>query len=495
MLISDSGVFWDVERLGLAGAVETADGKTVSYRDLIDWADRIVADCPARSLVAIRCTFTPAALAAYLGCLRRGLVPLLLDRDMPDDQVAEILQRYQIAFLWDDSNPNSVTHGVTHGVTHDVTHGVTHDVTHGGDFSRVADVSPTLHPDLAVLVCTSGSSGRPRCVRLSYANITSNAAAIASYLNLTPADRPLLTLPWSSAFGLSVIHSHWAVGATVLLPAGSIVERSFWDQFRTRAATSLAGVPFTFAQLKRLRLERLNLPSLRLLLQAGGRLSPELVQYFADLGQELGYRFFVMYGQTEATARMAYLQPELAAFKPTSIGRPIPGGTLTVRDSNGRPQTEPGQVGELFYRGPNVMLGYADSAADLALGSVNDGEIGTGDLGYCDADGDFYVAGRLTRFVKLEGKRIHLDALEQTLHDWGYEALAVGDDSQVTVAVRPLREAAEPMDQLKSRLASHFRVTHQWFILQRLLEIPYLSNGKVDYWSFAARHARAAHAQ
>lgn len=465
--MSDRLPFWCCERFGPEEAVRVADGRAISYTELLSLADQFVSAYPPRCLVAIRCTASPESLAVYLGCLRKRIVPLLLDRELPADQAAEVAQRFQVAAIWDESR----------------------------GWQSTNSTSPGLHPDLAVLLLTSGSTGRPRCVRLSYTNLDSNAQTISAYLELTSEDRPLLTLPWSSAFGLSIVHSHWAVGARQLLTNATLVEREFWDQFRAQGATSLAGVPFTFAQLKRLRLERLQLPSLRLLLQAGGRLSPELVQYFADLGQQLGFRLYVMYGQTEATARMAYLQPEKATLKPTSIGRAIPGGTLTVRDENGQPLLEPERVGELFYRGPNVMLGYADTTADLALGSITNGEIATGDLGYCDKDGDFYVAGRLSRFVKLEGKRVHLDAIEETLNAWGYEALAVGDDSQVTVAVRSRTTDASSLAELKQRLAAHFRVNQVWFKLKDLLAIPYLANGKVDYWSFAARHARTAHAE
>jgi acyl-CoA synthetase (AMP-forming)/AMP-acid ligase II len=411
------------------------------------------------------------------------MVPLLLDRDLPAEQVADAVRRFQISAIWDGPSADLGKSAGEGTRTSDVVWQLTgHD-------------SPPLNPNLALLLLTSGSTGRPRCVRLSYTNLAANARSIAAFQELSPSDRPLLTLPWSSAFGLSVVNSHWGVGGTLLLSEATMIQREFWDQFRGQAATSLAGVPFTFAQLKRLQLERLGLPTLRMLLQAGGRLSPELVQFFADLGQQLGYRLFVMYGQTEATARMAYLDPALATVKPTSIGRPIPGGELLVRDHHGKILTESGQVGELFYRGPNVMLGYADSADDLTLDCVNGGEIGTGDLGYRDEQGDYFVAGRLSRFVKLEGKRVHLDAIEQALRDWGFEALAVGDDTQVIAAVRSTATSNYSLDEIKRRLAAHFRVSYLWFSVQRLVEIPYLPNGKVDYWRFAALHSRSDHVE
>jgi len=464
----ESERFWQFERFASAPAVIAGDGRAITYDQLQVWADQLAAPLPARSLVGIVCHRCPAAVAAYLGCLRRGIVPLLLDRELPKPQVTELVQRFRLAAVWDPLETESFASELPPPA-----------------WAATDQSSPPLHPELGLLLTTSGSTGQPRCVRLSYENLQSNASAIRSALQLTFADQSLLSLPWSSAYGLSVLHSHWAAGGAVVLGQHSPVQREFWELFRQTSATNMAGVPVTFEQLARLRFNRMSLPSLRLLTQAGGKLGSELVQQFAGWGEAMGFRFVVMYGQTEATARMAFLRPEAAAQKPSSIGRAIPGGHLHVLNEEGRAVTEPMSEGELHYAGPNVMLGYADAAADLALGSTVTQPMATGDLGYFDADGDYYVTGRKARFVKPEGKRIHLDAVEALLARWGYHGLAAGDDSRMHIAVVPAEADLVPA-QLQQRLAEELRIHHQWIEVRLWSQIPRLPSGKVNYPALAA---------
>jgi acyl-CoA synthetase (AMP-forming)/AMP-acid ligase II len=189
---------------------------------------------------------------------------------------------------------------------------------------------------------------------LSHTNLITNAAAIGDYLDIRETDRAATTLPMSYCYGLSVIHSHLLRGAGLILTDHSVVDDQFWTLFRRHRGTTFAGVPYTFELLERIGFDTMDLPHLRYLTQAGGRLSPERVRRFAELGQRRGWQLFVMYGATEATARMAYLPPELAATRPTAIGRPIPGGSFSlepVDDWDDDPE-----VGELVYRGPNVTV-------------------------------------------------------------------------------------------------------------------------------------------
>ena len=187
-----------------------------------------------------------------------------------------------------------------------------------------------VHDDLALLLSTSGSTGSPKLVRLSYRNLCSNAAAIADYLDIRETDRAATTLPMSYCYGLSVIHSHLLRGAGLILTDRSVVDDEFWQLFRTHRGTAFAGVPYTFELLERLGAQALDLPHLRYLTQAGGRMPPGRVRQFAELGRQQGWDLFVMYGATEATARMAYLPPQLASSHPTAIGNPIPGGAFRI---------------------------------------------------------------------------------------------------------------------------------------------------------------------
>jgi acyl-CoA synthetase (AMP-forming)/AMP-acid ligase II len=268
-----------------------------------------------------------------------------------------------------------------------------------------ATQSRQLHPDLALLLSTSGSTGSPKLVRLSDHNLSSNARAIGSYLELTPDDCGITSLPLHYCYGLSVLHSHLAAGASVVLTDASVVDPCFTDALQAQRVTNMAGVPHTFELLERAGPDRLHVPTLRFLTQAGGRMAPERVEEWVDRAERWDAKFFAMYGQTEATARMAYLPPEIARRRPSAIGRPIPGGCLELRPVEGLPDG----VGELVYRGPNVMLGYATADADLAMGATL-AELPTGDIGRFHADdGVFEFVGRRSRFVKPFGVRVDLD--------------------------------------------------------------------------------------
>ena len=339
-----------------------------------------------------------------------------------------------------------------------------------------------LHPDLAVLLATSGSTGSPKLVRLSHRNIESNASAISDYLRLTPADRAITSLPLHYSYGLSVLNSHLSAGASVVLTDFSVVDGCFWNLFRSTGATSFAGVPHTFDLLDRVGFESLPLPTLRYVTQAGGRMAPGTVRRYAEHGARSGWELYVMYGQTEATARMAYLPPHLATTHPETIGVPIPGGSLTVDSPDAR------GVGELVYRGDNVMLGYAEGPADLALAETVS-ELRTGDLGRVTESGMYEVVGRKSRFVKVFGLRIDLDSVERQLADCGFNAACTGDDTGLMIAVEAPGDATRASEILIRDLGlprSHIHV-------HRTDRLPRLSGGKADYATLRANaQAQAA---
>ncbi|SMD17938.1 non-ribosomal peptide synthetase, partial [Lentzea albidocapillata] len=327
-----------------------------------------------------------------------------------------------------------------------------------------------LHAELALLLSTSGTTGSPKLVRLSADNLAANAASIGSYLDIRETDRAVTSLPLHYCYGLSVVNSNLARGAGLVLTGRSVIEPEFWDLVRSQGVTSLHGVPHTFRLLDGIGFESMDLPSLRYVTQAGGRLAPEDVVRYAELGAARGWRFFVMYGQTEATARMAYLPPELAASHPSAIGVAIPGGKLRIDD------------GELVYSGPNVMLGYAHAPEDLALGRTTF-ELRTGDLGV-ESHGLFSVTGRKNRFVKPFGLRVDLDQVERSLAADGLRAACTGDDSGLVVAVLGDADRAARLIRAQTGLpATAVRA-------YAATSIPLLSNGKVDYRAVAAPSGR-----
>lgn len=330
-----------------------------------------------------------------------------------------------------------------------------------------------LHDDLALLLSTSGSTGSPKLVRLSHTNLVSNATAIAEYLDIRETDRAATTLPMSYCYGLSVIHSHLLRGAALILTDRSVVDEQFWDLFRRCGGTSFAGVPYTFELLERIAFDAMELPSLRYVTQAGGKMAPDRVKRFAELAQRRGWDLFVMYGATEATARMAYLPPQLALSRPTAIGRPIPGGSLALEPLDDWPEDN---VGELVYRGDNVMMGYARGPEDLSLGKSVD-TLHTGDVARRAPDGLYEVIGRTSRFVKVYGLRIDLQRLESTLRARGMTTFCTCDDEHLVVAAAGRHDAHD----VQRAVADVTGVPTCSVRAVRVDELPLLPSGKPDY--------------
>jgi hypothetical protein len=276
----------------------------------------------------------------------------------------------------------------------------------------------------------------------------------------------------SYCYGLSVVHSHLLRGAGLVLTEHSVVDDEFWELFRRHRGTALAGVPYTFELFERLGAETLDLPHLRYVTQAGGQMPPERVRRFAGLGLRQGWELFVMYGSTEASARMAYLPPQLASTHPCAIGMPIPGGSITVEPHDG---WDDEAVGELVYRGPNVMMGYAHRPDDLALGKTVDA-LHTGDIARRGSDGLYEVIGRSSRFVKMYGLRIDLQHVEATMRDHGVTAFCTDADDCLAVAA-----AGHDQGEVQRVAAAAAGLPAGAVRAVAVPELPILPSGKPDY--------------
>lgn len=395
-------MIWDLQKYGERTAVRDEHGASLTYGALDREGRRIAAAAGRRCLAFILCRNQLGALAGYTGFLNAGVVPLLLNSRMDGEALAELLERYRPACLWvpeDMADAFPDTDPVCRALGCCLLR------------TRYGEGYP-LHPDLALLLTTSGSTGSPKLVRQSRQNILSNARSIVQYLALDGQERPITTLPMHYTYGLSIINSHLLVGAEILLTERSILQKAFWTFFRERGATSFGGVPYTYDMLDMLHFSRMDLPTLRTMTQAGGKLPPALHRKFAEDARAAGRRFVVMYGQCEATARMGYLPPEKAVEKCGSMGIAIPGGTFRLIDADGREIHTPGVTGELLYEGPNVTLGYAERGEDLAKGDERHGVLQTGDMARFDEDGYFYITGRKKRFLKIYGNRVNLDEVD-----------------------------------------------------------------------------------
>lgn len=433
---------FNLDRAGLA--VITGDGTEVSYAELKAKTDLLAQKMRERSLVFCLCSNTLDSLVGYVACLNHGVVPLMLDARIDNALLARFLEIYDPDYIWRPSE--------------------------SGGYELVARESKrqvVLHPDLALLLTTSGSTGSPKLVRQSYKNIQANTASIVEYLKLDSTERPITTLPMNYTYGLSIINSHLAVGATILLTDKTLMQRDFWNFFTAQGATSFGGVPYTYEMLDKLMFFRRKLPSLRTMTQAGGKILPSLHQKFAEYAAREGKNFVVMYGQAEATARMSYLPPDRALDKVGSMGIPIPGGRFEIVD------------GELVYYGDNVTMGYAECAEDLAKGDERNGRLVTGDMARVDEDGFYYIVGRKKRFLKIYGNRVNLDETERLIKDKfrDMDCACGGVDDKMKIYVT----GESKMDDVRDFVAEKTHINFVAFSVVHLSEIPKNASGKTLY--------------
>ena len=406
-----------------------------------------------RRLVHLPLVADPAVVTAYLAVLLAGHVPLVT----PERSEA-VAGHYR-------PDLRLAANGRFHTISMDAQH--------------------LLHPDLALLMSTSGSTGSPKLVRLSHENLLSNSEAIISALGLTPADRAITSLPLHYCYGLSVLHSQLVAGGTVVLRQRSFAQPDVRDVLVRFGVSVLATTPHLIDLLDVQGVLTADLPDLRLVTQAGGALPAHRVRDIAALGRARGWALAVMYGQTEATARMAVLPPAYATRHPDAVGWPVSGSSFfldtTVPEATGGPDP----VGELILAGPGVMLGYAESSDDLALGRMQD-VLRTGDLARISQDGLVRIVGRRTDWTKVMGIRIDLGHVERRLRGAGFDTCVTGADRQLQVTYRAndRREAARVVDVVTAVSGLGRSVIS----VEAVAELPRLSSGKVDRLSCAARH-------
>jgi acyl-coenzyme A synthetase/AMP-(fatty) acid ligase len=445
------------------------DGGRCSYAAL----EREVADFqavfPECGVVFCLCNNDLPSLRIYLAGLEGAAVALLLPGTIQQDRLEALIAAYCPRYLFHARPDLHIT-------------GYDSVLWQGDGYILRATKHPKpykLHPDLALLLATSGSTGSPKLVRLSRRNLEANADAIMDYLGIDTSERAITSLPIHYSYGLSVLNSHLRAGASVVLTDRSLMDAEYWRLIQRHAVTSFAGVPYSYEMLLKLRIERLNIPTVKTMTQAGGRLSPDKIRLVAEACTKKGIRFFTMYGQTEATARISYLPCARTTEKAGSIGVAIPAGRLWIEDENGQPIKHPDVTGQLVYAGPNVSLGYAHSWRDLATGDVNQGILRTGDLAMFDAQGYFSIVGRMGRFVKLYGIRISLDAVEKLLAQQGLESAVAGDDDQLHVFLAHTPDV--DTEAVRDALAATLVVNKAGITVTRIDALPRLDNGKVDY--------------
>ena len=460
---------FDLKRYKTNTAVITDKGERLTYEELAAEAKNFADAVTQKGLLFCLCENKLGSFVGYVACMEHHIPIVLLDGSKDLSVLKKLIEIYQPDYIWVETAKIEEIGGET----------VYSYATYSLQKMQyeVEVEKPEINPELALCLTTSGSTGSPKFVRLSAKNILSNAESIAGYLSIDENERPITTLPSYYSYGVSVINSHLIKGATILLTEGTVAQREFWNFLKEQQATSIAGVPYTYEMLRMLRFMRMDLPYLKTMTQAGGKLNRDIAKHYIEFAQEKDKRFFVMYGQTEATARMSYLPLEHALDKYASIGIAIPGGKFSLMDVNGNVIEESDVDGELIYEGPNVSLGYAECRADLAKGDENHGVLHTGDVARRDADGYYYITGRMKRFVKLWGNRCNLDATEQLVKAITTSCACVGVDDKITIFVT--QQGLE--ESIIKLLVEKTGFNNRAFEVRVIDAIPVKSSGKIDY--------------
>ena len=449
-----------------------------------DICGRLTGDSTFRrgNRVVLRQANSPEYLACFYGVLLAGGVVVPLSPTMEQQRFDEILRQTE------------ASHVLTHAPSRSRQHDWQESENEYERFtigrmtsqtcmrrSRSPNQRATPRDDLAVILYTSGSSGQPKGVMLSHANLLSNATSIQEYLRLTSQDRPLCLLPFQYAFGNSIVQSHVLCGACLVHGGSAMFPQSILAAATRHRATSISGVPSLFQLLfQRTDDSNWNCPDLRYMSVAGGALHPALVTHVAVTISPA--QLFVMYGQTEATARLAYLPPEEIARRPNSIGRAIPGVTLEVVDDNGIP-VPVGKRGELRAAGPNIMVGYWRDLSETRK-VLRDNWLYTGDIATVDQHGWITIVGRRCQWVKVAGHRVHPQEIERFVMSECHVESAVVVPFQDPAAETRLAMFVAGSDVDLDSIAAYCRRMLASFkvplIIKHLEKLPRMDSAKID---------------
>lgn len=449
-----------------------------TYGELYENADKL-SKCliwPAKALVFCFCRRDLPTISWYLASLQSNHAIALLDDGLSTEFKRRLVSLYAPDFIVSSTEATSYSNP-EFGSAGDAYERIPSRDRQNSAWRRRRVGEGAIHTELALLLSTSGSTGSPKFVRLTKANLLANAESICESLSILPEDRPISSLPIYYSFGLSVLNTHLRRGASIVMTDEGLTSQAFWGLFRDMQCTSLAGVPYSYQVLRRLNLNTLSVPTLRVLTQAGGKLQNDLIAHFYHYMKERSGRFYVMYGQTEATARIAVLPPECLPAKLGAAGVAIPNGTLTI-DADGVETTKAFTNGELIYRGPNVMMGYANNRSDLSSGDELKGILRTGDLAHFDEDGFVFIDGRMKRDFKLFGLRLNLDEIENMLRRHGPTAV-LGHANRLVIFCEYGNQ--ETLMKQKRDLASKLMIHHQALEFRKIDCIPTNASGKVDY--------------
>jgi len=400
-------------------------GEIHTYSDILKFSEKINSKIQKKSIILLIVSNSIESIKAYVSFVKSENLSIILDESFKPEFANTIIKKYKPNYIFTPKNflkDISFKEIIYKGANY---------VLYKSNYKNEIKINKKN----LLLLSTSGTTQNPKLVRISNLNITENTKKISDYLEIKSNDITITTMPMGYSYGLSIINTHLHKGSTILVNDKTVFEKIFWENIKKYKVTSFGGVPNFFEILKKLKFNEFNLPSLKYLTQAGGKLDKETLKYFEKTCKTRRLKFFVMYGQTEASPRMSYLNFCKSPQYFGSIGKPLKNTLFRIIDDKGKFITKPNQIGELIFYGKNVCLGYSNNIRDLSKGDVNKGKLFTGDLGYKNKEGFYYITGRKSRFVKIFGIRINLDDIEFFFRKRKYKIKCLNNDNSLKLLV------------------------------------------------------------
>lgn len=440
--------------------------ETITYGQLVKKIKEIAKEFDRDKLVFHLVSNDNNSLLTHLSMVENGVRSLILSESIDSELLNTLISTYQ---------PNIIVSSKNYKAEFEF-----NDVENKDENSiyHVSDYLHNLNDKLEFLMSTSGSTGSPKLVRYKKGNLESNAKNVAITFGWDENEVSLCSLPLNYTMGLNVINSQLVVGAQVVLTNENVVSANHWNLVEEYGVTNTCGVPFTFEVMHKYRLLNKEFPTLKTLCQGGGKMTPQLFKSISEYCKKFGKRFIASFGTTETSARMMMLPPELTTEKNLSIGKPINNGKAYLIDTDNNVISEPNVQGELVYEGPNVTLGYATKAEELALDDEFKGTYKTGDIAYFDEDGFYYIVGRIKRFIKLNSNRVGLDEIENIIKShFNIDVAATGKDDLLVIYITD--------ESIKSEVANYLiqkiKLSKLFLSIRVIDEIPRNDSGKILY--------------
>ena len=438
-----------------------------SYNSLIDYSNKFFKKIKERSLVLIKCQNSFETFIAYITFVKLNCPIILVDGNLIDENYIEIINAYKPDYIFQIKRNTKI----------ELNYRLYNTFGFYDLLENKKKIDIKINDDLSLLIPTSGSMGSPKFVRQSYQNVFSNIEQVSESLNIKLKDRAITTMPLNYTYGLSIVNSHLYNGSSIILNSHSFIDKNFWNILKEKQASNFGGVPFMYEMLDKVGFEEKITKSLKYITQAGGKLSKNLLKKFTQICKNNNLKFFTMYGQTEATSRMSFLDWDFSETKVGSVGKPVKGGKFSLISDDGKIINNSNEIGELVYEGKNVSMGYASSYLDLDKSDDNNGKLLTGDLAVKDDDDFYYITGRLKRISKIFGIRINLDEVENLLKKWGFDCVCTGDDKILNFFLVNNFDNEKMIDQISRNIGIHKSAIQ----LKKIKTIPRNKIGKILY--------------